>query len=276
MSCFTQIGRTSVTAMLAAWLCLIAPDLRAAEIDNAAGAAAIDVAQMPAAAASSELPPEELDEDQEFIDEFEDETAEVTVSDPLQPFNRGMFWFNDKLYFYVIKPVARGFRYVPEPGRVCISNFFNNLLAPVQGLNALLQGKVNDAGTAFSRFFINTTLGIGGLFDPALKWGNLRPVDEDFGQTLGAWGVSPGFYLVVPVLGPSSLRDSVGSLGGMYVDPLGEVWQGRDYWAARSVDAVNTLSLDKDTYEAIKRDALDPYLFTRDAYMQYRAGKVAR
>lgn len=260
------------TAIIAAWLSLNAPDLRAAAADDATEI----VAAENSAVAAGELAEEEIDEDQAFIDEFEDETAEVVIHDPLQTFNRGMFWFNDKLYIYVMKPVARGFRYIPEPGRVCVSNFFNNLLAPVQGLNALLQGKMNDAGTAFGRFFINTTLGIGGLFDPALKWGNLRPVDEDFGQTLGAWGVDPGFYLVIPFLGPSNFRDGVGSLAGMYVDPLGEVWQGRDYWAARSVDAVNTLSLDKDTYEAIKRDALDPYLFTRDAYMQYRAGKVAR
>lgn len=270
----SRTAQTLAAAALAGWLGLFAPQPWAADVKNAGEAVPVEVTQTPAD--ESSVTTAEFDEDQEFIDEFEDETAEIDVYDPLQTFNRGMFWFNDKLYFYVMKPVARGFRYIPESGRVSVSNFFNNLLAPVQGLNALLQGKVNDAGTAFSRFIINSTLGIGGLFDPALKWGNLRPVDEDFGQTLGAWGLGQGFYLVIPVLGPSSVRDGVGSLAGIYVDPLGEIWQDTDYWAARSVDAVNTLSLDKDTYEAIKRDALDPYLFTRDAYMQYRAGKVAR
>lgn len=263
-----------VAAALAASLGLAAPASRAADTTSAAGEAPAETTQP--TTDESIAAEEEFDPDLAFIDEFEDETAAIEVYDPLQTLNRGVFWFNDKLYFYVMKPVARGFRYIPEPGRVSISNFFNNLLAPVQALNALLQGKVNDAGTAFSRFMINSTLGIGGLFDPALKWGNLRPVDEDFGQTLGAWGIGPGFYLVVPVLGPSSLRDGAGSLAGIYVDPLGEIWQGTDYWAARSVDAINTLSLDKDTYEAIKRDAIDPYLFMRDAYLQYRAGKVAR
>lgn len=266
--------RILLAVVLAASLELGAPASWAADPETTAEEVSTETEQPATEEAAAE--DEEFDEDMEFIDEFEDETAALDVYDPLQTINRGVFWFNDKLYVYVMKPVARGFRYIPETGRVSISNFFNNLLAPVQGLNALLQGKINDAGTAFSRFFINTTLGIGGLFDPAQNWGNLRPVDEDFGQTLGAWGFGPGFYLVIPVLGPSSVRDGVGSLTSIYVDPLGEIWDGKEYWAARSVDVVNTLSLDKDTYEAIKRDSLDPYLFMRDAYMQYRAGKVAR
>lgn len=217
--------------------------------------------------------------DDEFIDEFDNSSTNgepFQVWDPIEGFNRGMFWFNDKLYFYALKPVAKGFRYLPESARASISNFFNNLGAPVRLLNAVLQGKINDAGIELSRFIINTTVGIGGLFDPAKNYASLRQTDEDFGQTLGYWGVSPGFYLVLPVLGPSNARDGVALVGDYYVDPMEQIWQNREYWIARTVDTVNTVSLDKDTYESIKRDALDPYLFIRDAYMQNRAARVKK
>lgn len=277
MTPLSPTAAIALATLLAAWLAFFAPQSRAAEPDapvNSNGSPALEEATSVAADSANGV--DETDEDFEFIDEFEDEASMAPVYDPLEPINRGMFWFNDKLYVYLMKPLARGFRYVPESGRVCVSNFFGNMLSPVRALNALLQGKMNEAGTAFSRFVINSTLGIGGLFDPALKWGNLRPVDEDFGQTLGVWGFDAGFYLVIPVLGPYNVRDAAGLAMGLYVDPLNEVWQGTDYWVARSVDVVNAISLDKDTYEAIKRDSLDPYLFMRDAYMQYRAGKVAR
>jgi phospholipid-binding lipoprotein MlaA len=217
-------------------------------------------------------------QDDEFLDEFDDAAAAgPLIADPLEGFNRGMFWLNDKLYLYAMKPVARAVRIVPEPARVCVANFFNNLAAPLRIFNALLQAKFNAAGTEFSRFVINSTAGIGGLFDPAKKYANLRQIDEDFGQTLAAWGVGHGFYLFIPIIGPSSLRDGAGTLMGFEVDPADRVWpKGEGYWVAKGVDAINVLSLDKDTYEAIKRDSLDPYLFLRDAYVQYRARSVSQ
>lgn len=217
--------------------------------------------------------------DDEFVDEFDNSTSNgepFKVWDPLEGLNRGIFWFNDKLYFYALKPAAKGFRYLPESVRVSVSNFFNNIGAPVRMLNAAMQGKINAAGTELGRFIINTTVGIGGLFDPAKKYAGLREVDEDFGQTLGYWGVKPGFYLVLPILGSANARDGVALVGDYYVDPLEQIWQNREYWVAKTVDTVNTVSLDKDTYEAIKRDALDPYLFIRDAYMQNRAARVKK
>lgn len=231
-----------------------------------------------AQANATDAPADVAAEEDEFVDDFADEDAgpELIVYDPLQPLNRGIFWFNDKLYFYALKPVARGFRYLPESVRVCTSNFFSNLAAPLRALNAVLQAKFNDAGTEFSRFMINSTVGIAGLFDPAKQYAGLRQIDEDFGQTLGVWGFGNGAYLVLPILGPSTVRDGFGTIATWPLDPVADVWQNRDYWAAKTTDVVNTVSLDKDTYEAIVRDSIDPYLFLRDAYVQNRQGRVAK
>jgi phospholipid-binding lipoprotein MlaA len=200
------------------------------------------------------------------------------VYDPLEPINRGIFWFNDKLYFYVLKPLARGFRYVPEPWRVSLKNFFNNLRAPVTIINATLQGKFADAGNELTRFATNTTLGIGGLFDPSKEHFGIKPKDEDTGQTLGYYGVGPGPYLVLPFLGPSNLRDGIGWFADSRMHLAYYIWgkdkDNYDYLAAIAIRAINNLSLDKDTYEGIKQDALDPYLFVRDAYAQYRQNQI--
>ena len=205
---------------------------------------------------------------------FEDEEL-LEVWDPIEPVNRAFFWFNDKLYFYLLKPVARGYRKVPEPWRISVKNFFSNLTAPVRIINAGLQGKFGDAGNEMTRFVVNTTIGIGGFFDTAKDHFNLQMKDEDTGQTLGFYGVGPGPYIVIPVLGPSNLRDG---LGDFFVDRrlnlLYYMTEGWTYYGLRAYDKVNDLSLDKDTYEGIKRDALDPYLFVRDAFMQYRQNKI--
>ena len=203
---------------------------------------------------------------------FMDEDEEVVeVYDPLQPFNRAMFWFNDKLYFYLMKPIARGYRWIaPEPFRVAIGNVFSNLATPVRMVNAGLQGKFGAAGYELVRFGTNTTLGILGMFDPAKENFGLAKQDEDTGQTLGHYGIGPGPYLVLPFLGPSSFRDGIGLLADSYMDLVYYLWDDSDYWYAVSYRAINKLSLDKDTYEGIVRDELDPYLFIRDAWTQYR------
>ena len=204
-----------------------------------------------------------------------DEEDELDVSDPLEPFNRGVFWFNDKLYFYLIKPIARGYRWaVPEPWRIAVQNVFSNLGTPVRFVNAGLQGKFSDAGTELARFGINTTIGIAGLFDTAKDHFDLRKKDEDTGQTLGHYGVGTGFYLVLPIIGPSNPRDALGLLVDSRENLLYYLAEGRKYWGLRAYDKINDLSIDKDTYEGIKKDALDPYLFVRDAFIQYRQNKV--
>jgi phospholipid-binding lipoprotein MlaA len=210
---------------------------------------------------------------------FEDMEA-PEVYDPLEPVNRGIFWFNDKVYFYLLKPVARVYRHVPEGMRISVRNFFSNLQTPVRAVNAGLQGKFRASGTELVRFFINTTLGIGGLFDPAREHFDLHLKNEDTGQTLGYYGVGPGPYLVLPLLGPSNLRDGIGEVADTSLDLAWHIWglhkgaHNYDYIGARAVDKVNEVSLDRDTYEGIKRDALDPYLFIRDASAQYRRNQI--
>jgi phospholipid-binding lipoprotein MlaA len=231
-----------------------------------------DPAAAPATTFSSpETPTDELFEDMEVKE----------VYDPLEPINRGIFWFNDKLYFYALKPVARAYRHVPEGLRISVRNFFSNLQTPVRAVNAGLQGKLRASGTELARFLINTTLGIGGLFDPAREHFDLRMKDEDTGQTLGYYGIGPGPYLVLPFLGPSDLRDGIGEVADSGLDLTWYFWglhkgaHNYDYLGARAADKVNDLSLDKDTYEGIKKDALDPYLFIRDAHAQYRRNQIA-
>ena len=213
------------------------------------------------------------DEDLSFLDDEDD--IELDVFDPLEPMNRGIFWFNDKLYFYLLKPVAKGYRWImPDPLMLGIGNFFSNLASPVRIINAGLQGKFSDAGNELTRFAVNTTLGIAGFFDTAKHNFNIKKKDEDTGQTLGHYGIGPGPYLVLPFFGPSSFRDGIGLLVDSRMDLTYYLWEDRDYWSAIILKAVNTVALDKDTYEGIKKDALDPYLFIRDAWAQYRQNKV--
>lgn len=218
--------------------------------------------------------------DKPFDDPFADDDSELQVADPLEPVNRAFFWFNDKLYFYLLKPVARVYRVIPEPARVSVGNLFSNLAAPVRFVNSLLQFKVKGAGAELARFGVNSTIGILGLFDPAKSWLDLHKSDEDFGQTLGYYGAGNGFYLVLPVLGPSNLRDGIGRVGDYFVDPISSphyfILNDWEKYALKGLNTVNTLSLDKDTYEGIKRDALDPYLFLRNSYTQYRQAKIKK
>jgi phospholipid-binding lipoprotein MlaA len=223
---------------------------------------------------------EDLDED--LLEELfgdEEEAEEILIGDPLEGYNRAVFWINDKFYFYLAKPVARGWRAVaPRPVRTSLGNFFSNLFAPVRAANCLLQGKVDDFGNEVGRFMVNTTVGILGFSDQAKKMTGIGPKKEDFGQTLGVWGFGQGFYFVLPLLGPSSLRDTTGLVGDFFLDPI--YWSAPErqilYLAVKGGNYVNTTSLDKDTYEGIKRQALDPYVFIRNAYAQKRDADVAK
>jgi phospholipid-binding lipoprotein MlaA len=208
----------------------------------------------------------------------QDSVSEVLIADPFESLNRCFFWFNDKLYFYMIKPVAKGWRAVaPRPLRTSIKNVFSNLSTPVRLGNCLLQFKFYDFGTELYRFTMNSTFGLAGLFDVAATYADVAMVAEDFGQTLGAYGLGHGFYLVLPVVGPSSLRDFAGSLVDSYADPLLYVdWDSWDYVAVKVGDVENRLSLDHDTYEGVVRDSIDPYLFLRLAYAQRRRAQVGK
>lgn len=190
--------------------------------------------------------------------------------DPLEPFNRAMFTINDRFYFYLLKPAATGYAFVmPEPVRVSVKRFFANLETPIRAVNALAQGKLRRAGTETARLCINTTIGVAGLFDPAMKRFNLSPVREDTNQTLGRWGVGPGWYIVLPLLGPSSVRGMAGLAGDTLLNPLS--WAGIKTWerlATVATDRVNGTSLRLGDYEDLKKAALDPYIALRNAYQQ--------
>lgn len=214
----------------------------------------------------------------EIEEDFTEDEDIIEVSDPLETMNRAIFNFNDKAYVYFLKPVAVGYRkVVPEKGRISINNFFSNLLSPIRIVNAALQLKGEDATNEFARLLINTTIGLGGFFDIAKQDFGIRIKSEDFGQTLGYYGVGNGPYLVLPLFGPSTLRDSVGQLvDSAALDPLNYIFDdetGR-YLLAKWVDIETRLSLDKDTYEALTKNALDPYIFLRNAYIQLRAGAI--
>lgn len=215
------------------------------------------------------------DDDDFFVFDDEEDDASVTIADPLEGFNRAMFAVNDKLYRGVVKPIARGLRIIPEPIRIGADNFFTNLRAPISAVSALLQGDVRNAGTEAGRFVLNTTVGVAGFLDPATKVGLIRD-EEDLGQTLGKWGVGPGIYLVLPFVGSTSLRDFPALIATNAWNPVYQNLHDDTIVAINVVDAENTLSLDKDTYEVFYRDALDPYVFFRSAWAQNRAGRIER
>ncbi len=199
------------------------------------------------------------------------------ISDPLEPMNRFFFEFNDRLYFWVLKPVSTGYSYVvAEDVRMSIRDFFYNLLAPVRIVNSLLQGKVKNSATELGRFVINSTVGVVGFGDPATNEFGLPRRDEDLGQTLGVYGIGDGFYICWPILGPSSLRDTVGLVGDSFLDPVSYL-MAADFAAGAAVysgSEVNKTSLTLGDYEEFKEAAFDPYLALRDAYQQYRRNKI--
>ena len=198
------------------------------------------------------------------------------IPDPLESFNRAMFRFNDKLYFWVLKPVAQGYKkVVPEAPRVGVKNFFSNLKFPIRFVSCLLQADFSGAAAEFGRFAVNTIWGVGGLLDPASrKQLNIPKKEADLGQTLGVYGLGQGFYLVLPVLGPYSARDSIGIAGDYFLYPVSYITPWYDGLAVRAYETVNDTSLRIGDYEFIKEAAIDPYVALRDAYSQYRQKKV--
>ena len=213
------------------------------------------------------------DPDLDLKDPFAQELP-PTVPDPLEPFNRAMFTFNDRLYFWALKPVAKGYRAIaPKPVRVGVRNFFLNLSAIIPIANCFLQGKLDSGGEELGRFFINTIFGIGGFMDIASDVG-YPAHDEELGQTFGVWGIGPGFYLTLPFFGPSTLRDFGGWVGGLYINPLNEYLPLEVNLSLRAYNMVNDASLRIGDYEALKAAALDPYVALRDAYYQNRLKKI--
>ena len=194
--------------------------------------------------------------------------------DPWESWNRGVYKFNDKLDRTVVKPVTKGYvRIVPSPIRTGVSNFFANLETPTVMVNDALQGKFLAAGNDLGRFLLNSTLGLGGILDPASSAG-LAKNDEDFGQTLGHWGVHPGPFVELPILGPSDVRDTASRVVDTYTNPrqyIKNPYVSYGLYLPYLIDKrASLLSLDETL-----QNVYDPYAFIRDAYLQRRAYLVS-
>jgi phospholipid-binding lipoprotein MlaA len=220
---------------------------------------------------------DEYDDEYDDDDEYADEEDVELIPDPFIELNTGIFHFNDKMYFWVLKPVSRGYGFIiPQELRVAVRNVFYNIRFPVRFINCLLQGKVRKSGYEFGQFFINSTAGFLGLANVAANYPKLQPSKEDLGQTFAVWGFDNGAYLTLPFLGPSSLRDGLGRLGDTFLDPIW--WLVEDFWvsvAIRAGEAVNDVSLRIGEYEALKEAAIDPYVMLRNAYVQNRIKLIA-
>jgi phospholipid-binding lipoprotein MlaA len=217
-----------------------------------------------------------------------DEYAASSVADPLEPINRVTFWLNDGIYRIVLRPLSKGYELViPKVVRTGIYNAYENVKYPVRLVNNVLQGNLPGAGQETGKFLVNSTLGLGGILLQSDKFPALAHVpDVDTGQTFGRWGIGQGAYLVLPLLGPSTLRDTVGLAGDYALNPVtwvgvmtgGFLWTGSLDWTV-SIPAVNTLrSLPEymDNYDAATEDALDRYLAARSVYIQYRAEVISK
>lgn len=214
--------------------------------------------------------------DDDFNDfEEEDYDTEEKIADPLYVWNKAIFHFNDKVYFWILKPLCNGYKKVtPKIFRTSIKNFFNNLAFPIRFANSFLQGKIKAAGSELSMFLVNTTAGGLGFADLSKKFPEFQYSEEDLGQTLGSYGIGDGFYIVLPFLGPSTLRDSVGSLGDYFLNPIHyvEPWEASIELTAGKT--INNTSFRIGDYEALKDAAFEPYEAFRDAYIQYRKKKI--
>lgn len=195
---------------------------------------------------------------------------EVDPRDPLEPFNRATFRFNMDFDKAFMQPIARGYQKVtPEPVDRGITNFFDNLADVTSAVNNVLQFKMSRAGSDVGRIFINSTVGVLGFIDVATNVG-LPSYKEDFGQTLGYWGLEPGAYLVTPLLGPSSMRDAIGMGGDIVMDPLVNLKKHQVHWGLVGVRLIDRRADLLTTTEIVEEASIDLYSFVRDAYLQRR------
>lgn len=200
------------------------------------------------------------------------------IQDPIEGVNRGIFKFNDVVDTAVLKPVAKGYRKaVPQPARTGVRNFLHNLKSPQIIANNLLQGDIDGVGKSTTRFAANTLFGLGGIFDVAGAEG-VKYDEEDFGQTLGVWGVGNSPYVVLPFFGPSSVRDATGLVVDSYTDPLrlylsnthNEGW----YYAKVGVATIDKREELLDVLDDLKKNSIDYYAAVRSSYAQRREAQV--
>ena len=209
--------------------------------------------------------------------DFETTRFEDEIYDPLESFNRAIFSFNNVADRVVLEPVAKGYKKLPSPIQSGVGNFINNLKLPLAAFNQLLQGQGNNAAESTGRFLINSTIGIFGLVDVADNIG-LDQKEEDFGQTLATWGVGDGLYIVLPLFGPSNLRDTTGMVMTMMTDPInayavsqGEAWAIPFRTAANAIDQRSQII---DEVNALRDNSVDYYAAVRSSYYQNRKAAI--
>jgi phospholipid-binding lipoprotein MlaA len=236
----------------------------------ASGLSACASRQNPAAAPrGAAIAPDTSPAQQSARDEVEAEERD----DRLEPFNQAMFTFNRKADDWVLHPVAAKWAYVmPQPARASVGRFFKNVGVIPRFANDLFQAQFEQGGTEVARFGINSTVGVVGLFDPADKWFGLKQGDNDFGLTLAKYGVGEGPYLVLPLLGPSTVRDAVGGVADGAMNPVNYTVSGAELYeaGAKAFAVMNTRSMNLDKFDEVERDTIDPYAAVQDAYLQHR------
>ncbi len=209
--------------------------------------------------------------------DFETSNYEDEVYDPLESFNRAIFKFNNVADRIILEPVAKGYKKLPNPVQSGISNFLSNLRTPLVIANQLLQGQGKNAAESTGRFVVNTTAGVLGIIDVAEKIG-LEETEEDFGQTLATWGVGDGFYIVLPIFGPSNIRDTAGMVMTYVADPInayaiseGEAWIIPLRTATNAVDQRSKII---DEVNALRDNSVDYYAAVRSSYYQNRKASI--
>ncbi len=211
----------------------------------------------------------------ELMGEYEEKNLQTEVADPLYWVNYGVYKFNDKLYNWFIEPAAKGYKIVVPGGiRSCVGNFFKNLLFPVRFVNCFLQGEFKDAGTEAGIFFLNTTVGMLGLAQIAQETFDLHVCDEDFGQTLGKYNVGEGIYIVLPLMGPSTLRDAIGMAGDSFLYLPNYLNSPGAVIGSRTLYSINSTSYRIGDYDALRKGAIDPYAALKNGYIQQRIEKI--
>ncbi len=219
------------------------------------------------------------EEEGDLLDEFEEEYEDhsANVSDPLVSWNRAMFHFNEKLYLWALKPVAKGYRAITPMGfRTGVRNFFNNLMAPIRFVNCLLQFKGKAATTEFARFFVNSTAGGLGIGDIAQKNPEFAPPPkEDFGQTLATYKIGNGPYIVWPFFGPSTLRDSFGMVGDYFLNPISYIEPTESAIGTTLFQKINATSFQIEDIDSLRKSAIEPYEALRNGYIQLRNKKIS-
>ena len=216
--------------------------------------------------------------------------SQNTADECFEGVSRAMFKFNHAMDKIIFKPVAKGYRALPVPIRKGTGNAVDNLRSLLTFSNHVLQGDFREAGTTAGRFAINTTVGVLGIFDPATKLGLQEQGKEDFGQTLGRWGVNSGCYFVLPILGPTTTRDAAGLVGNIFLDPVYQIthntevdngivgngnYSEHNYYYYRGTGAVDFRAKNIESFDSLEENSIDLYASIKSLYLQDRNKKIS-